>query len=62
LFTKIKTQAKVFPDRRRNANDANQKIETKKMKNQNNDWTWEDETNHLIEETEISYEDLKEEA
>jgi hypothetical protein len=38
------------------------KTETQKMKYQNNDWTWEDETNHLIEETEISYEDLEEEA
>jgi len=32
------------------------------MNNKNNDWTWEDEVNHLIEETEISYEDLEEEA
>jgi hypothetical protein len=31
------------------------------MNAENNDWTWEDEINHLTEENEIAYENLEEE-
>jgi hypothetical protein len=32
------------------------------MNTTNNDWTWEDEINHLIEGMDIDYENLEEEA
>ena len=60
-MTEIKTHANVSPDRSHHGDDENQKPKHK-MKNENTDWAWEDEINHLIEEIEIDYENLEEEA